>query len=119
MTQPLYANPPHRVTIYKSASARDSAGGTNLTYSVRQAAVPCSIATASGSEQDRFSQMNLTITHRVAFLSSTLTDGVLVGDKLVADDTGDTYHVRGISRGRSYGTIPAFTYVDVEQLLGE
>lgn len=115
----LYDDPPMQATIYgPPTSSRDSAGGTNITWgTVRQSGVSASINTLSGSEIERFAQMGLTVSHRVGVLSSKLSNSVQVGDKIVADDTGESYHVKSIERGRAYGGVPSFTYLNVEQLL--
>jgi len=111
----IYSNPPHAVDIRSVDTTRDAGGGTTNTYITVQSAVPCSIDTHGGSEQDRFDQPQNLITHRVAFLSAVLTTPIVRGMKLIASD-GSTYHVKGFVAGRAYGGIPAFVYVDVEQL---
>ena len=112
----LHDNPPHRATLHSVATTRDSGGGVTLTYTAAQSAIPCSIDTASASEVERFAQMQIQITHRVAVLSSKLTTTLTRGMKLVTDDTSDSYHVEGFSKGRAYGGIPAFTYIYCRQL---
>ena len=114
---PLYDNPPHRVTIYSVVSGVDAGGGTTLTYSSLQAAVPCQINTASSSERELFAQQGIVVTHTVSFLKDTVTTTFARGMKLVADDTGASYHVRGIRNGRTMGNVPAFLYLDVEEQL--
>jgi len=114
----LYDSPPHLVSVYTSASGTDAGGGVQLTYTLSQSAVPCSINTASASEVERFAQMGQVVTHTVAFLSSQLTAGVARGAKLVTDDRSESYHVKGVSAGRAYGTVPAFTYCYCEQQRG-
>jgi hypothetical protein len=61
----------------------------------------------------------ISVSHTVAFLSSTLTTALTPGMKLVADDTGESYRIQGIRKGRAApnNTIPAFTYADCDQLL--
>lgn len=115
----LHDNPPMRVTIYgPPTAARDGGGGEAVTWpTVRQAAVPCSIDTAGGTDRLVFSQMGMFVTHRIGILTSALSSDVARGDKVVADDTGDTFIVHGISKGRSYGNIPGFTYLSVESQL--
>ncbi len=114
---PLYDNPPHRVTHYTSASGRDDGGGTTLTFTLAQSAVAVSINTTSSSERELFAQLGMIVTHRVAALLSKFTTAPKRGDKLVADDNGATYHVLGISAGRSYGNIPAFVYLECQEQL--
>lgn len=113
----LHDSPPHLVSTYTLTVARDGGGGTARTYTLAQSAVPASVNTASASEQERFSQMGIFVTHTVAFLASALTTALTRGMKLVADDTSATFHVRGISTGRSYGSIPAFVYAYCEEQL--
>ena len=113
----LYDSPPHRVAIYSVASATDSGGGTTLSYTLKQSAVPCSINTMSASEREQFAQQQIVVTHTIAFKSSAITTSLVRGDKIVAADDGGSYHVRGIRSGRAYGSVPAFTYADVEQQL--
>lgn len=114
---PLWANPPHRVNTYTVASGADAGGGTSLTYTAADSSVPCSINTASASERDIFAQQGMVVTHTVAFLTGVLTTPLARGMKLVAADTGLTFHVRGISHGRRYGSVPPFTYAHCEQQL--
>lgn len=114
---PLWSNPPHAVTVYTSAPSRDSGGGTKITWSSLQSAVPCSINTASSTEQELYARRDIVVTHTVAFLSSALTTALAKGQKLIADDTSTSFHIRGIRRGRAYGNVPAFTYADCEQVL--
>lgn len=113
----LYDDPPHSVTIYgPPTTTRDAGGGVSVTWpTVRLAAVPCSINTASATERELFQQMGLFVTHTIAFLSAALTTPIQRGDKIVADDTGDTYMVKGLRAGRAYGSIPAFTVAQVEE----
>lgn len=114
---PLYDNPPHAVNTYTVASTQDTGGGTGLTYTLAQSSVPCSINTSSSSERELFAQQGIVVTHRVAFLSSVLTTPLTRGMKLVATDNSASYHVRGISTGRAYGNVKAFTYADCEEQL--
>jgi hypothetical protein len=111
----LYDTPPHACDVYAVASGPDAGGGVQLAYTLLQAACPCSIDTASASEQLRFAQQAVVVTHRVAFLSSALTTPLGRGMKLVASDTGASYNVRGISAGRQYGGVPPFTYAFCEE----
>lgn len=113
----LYDAPPHTVSTYSVASSTDSGGGTTLAYTLAQSGVACSINTASSSEREQFAQQGIFVTHTVAFLASKLTTELTRGMKLVTSDRSETYHVRGISHGRAYGTIPAFVYAFCEQQL--
>lgn len=113
----LYNSPPHRVTVQSVASSTDAAGGTKYDYTTLQAAVPCSINTSSSSERDLFERAQIVTSHTIAFLASALTTTLAPGMKLVADDTGAVYHVRGIRRGRAYRRIPAFVYADADEQL--
>lgn len=112
----LYDNPPHTVSLLRPTTSRDAGGGTAVTYTTLQSSVPCSINTASASEQEVFSQMEMTVTHTVAILTSKLTSAPQRGDK-ATDSDGNSYHVHGISKGRSYGSIPAFHYLHCEEQL--
>ncbi len=113
----LHTNPPHAVTTYTVTSSTDSGGGVSLTYASAQSAVACSINTAGASERELFAQQGVVVTHTIGFLTATLTTALSRGMKFVADDTGLAFHVRGISHGRSYGGVPAFTYAYCEQQL--
>lgn len=115
----LHDNPPHRITIYgPPTAARDAGGGETITWgTTRQAAAPASINTASASTRELFAQQGIVVSHTIGLLTATLTSDVARGDKVTADDTGDTYIIRGISKGRAYGGIPPFTYLQVEQQL--
>ena len=113
----LHDNPPHRVTTYTVASSRDTGGGTTLTYTAADSALPCSIDTAGASERETFGQQGIVVTHKIGILTSAITTAVVRGMKVVADDTAKAYHVNGISAGRAYGSIPAFTYLFVAEQL--
>lgn len=113
----LFDNPPHRASHYTSASTQDAGGGTGTTYTLAQSAVPCSINTASSSEQERFAQQGMTVTHTIGILASKLTAIPQRGDKFVTDDRSESFHVRGISYGRAYGNVPAFVMLFCEQQL--
>ena len=106
----IWDDPPHRCSILSQSSARDDGGGVELTYTTIQSAVPCLINTASASEQAIYSQQGIVVSHTVSFKSSVLTTALVRGVKLVAADSGASFHVEGISAGRAFGSIPAFTY---------
>ena len=110
----LHDNPPHSVTLSRPTTSRDAGGGTAVTYSALQSGVPCSINTAGAGEQELFAQQGMVVTHTVAILTSKLTTAPQRGDKLT-DENGLSYHVKGFSAGRRYGSIPAFTYCYCEQ----
>lgn len=109
----LHDNPPHLCTSYTVASGTDLGGGVSLTYTSAQADIPCSINTASSSERELFAQQGQVVSHTVAFLTSALTTALTRGMKLVTSD-GTNLHVHGLSAGRAYGSIPAFTYAHCE-----
>jgi hypothetical protein len=113
----LYDNPPHRVTTYTSDASRDAGGGTVVTWTAAQSGLPCSINTASASEREIFAQMGIVVTHTIGVLTSAITTPVVRGMKVVTGDRTESYHVRGISAGRAYGNVPAFTYLFCEQQL--
>lgn len=109
---PLYNNPPHRCTSYTLVTSRDAGGGTVNTFTAAQSAIPCSINTASANEVELYAQMGIKVSHTIAVLSSALTTAITRGMKVVADDNAAAFHVQGIRSGRSYGGVPAFTYLD-------
>jgi hypothetical protein len=116
---PLYDNPRHRVSSYSvSATTRDVGGGSPLTPTLVQSAIPVSINTVSAAEQDLFAQQGIVVTHTVGVLSSLLATTVERGWKLV-DESGNTYHIEGIRSGRASpnGSIPALTYFACRQQL--
>jgi hypothetical protein len=112
---PLYDNPPHRASHYTSASSTDTGGGVTLTYTLAQAAVPCSINTAGSSERELFAQQGIVVTHTIAILASAITTIPKRGDRFVTDDRNENYHVQGIRYGRAYGRVPEFVYLSTEQ----
>lgn len=113
----LHDNPPHRITTYTSEAARDLGGGTVITYTAADSALPCSIDTASAGEQTLFAQQGIVVTHKIGILTSAITTTIVRGMKVVTDDRSESYHVNGISAGRAYGGVPALTYLFVEQQL--
>jgi len=112
----LHDNPPHRVNTYTVASSADQGGGTALSYTLADSSLKCSINTASSSEREMFSQSQQIVTHTVAFLTSAITTPLVRGMKLVATDNSISLHVLGISAGRAYGSIPAFTTAYCESI---
>jgi hypothetical protein len=113
----LYDDPPHSVDTYTVVSGSESGGGVTLTFTLAQSGVKCSIDTASADEQERFARMQQVVTHRVGFRASVLTTALTPGMKLVAGDTGGSFHVKGIAKGREYGGVPPFVYAFCEELL--
>lgn len=113
---PLYDSPEHSADLYTSTSSRDSAGGTNLTYTPAQSGVPCSVNLLSSREVERYAQQGIVASHCCAFLGDALTVTPVRGMKLVVG--GLSFHVRGIRAGLGYGGIPRLTYLDCEQVLG-
>jgi hypothetical protein len=115
----LWQNPPHLCSLYSSVATNDDGGGTDITYSLEQAAIPCLINTVSSNTQLMFAQAGITVTNTVGILSSELTTTPKPGWKVVADDTGDSFHIEGIRSGRvsALGTIPPLTYLDCRQIL--
>lgn len=115
----LWDNPVHRVSSYTSEASRGDGGGTTLTFTLAQAAIPCLINTSSASEVELFAQQGIRVTHTVSFKATALTTALSRGMKLVADDNSASYHVKGIRTGRGspLGTIPAFVYADCEEQL--
>jgi hypothetical protein len=113
----LYDDPPHSCATYTVTSGADTGGGVALTYALAQSGVACSINTASASTVEMYAQAQVTVTHTVAFLSSVLTTPITRGMKLIAGDSGGSFHVEGIRAGRQYSGVPAFTYCDCRELL--
>lgn len=111
----IWHNAPHTCTTYSMVSGTDAGGGVSLTPAVVQSSVKCLVNTASASEQERFAQQNQVVTHTVSFLSSVLTTPLTRGMKLVTS-TGVTLHVRGISVGQAFRSIPSFVYAYCESL---
>lgn len=116
---PLYDAPRHRVSSYSVATTQDTSAGTALTYTVVQSAIPCSINTSSASTVERYAQQQISVSHTVGFLAANLTTTLTRGMKLVADDTGTSFHIEGIRNGRAApnGTIPALVYADCSELI--
>lgn len=115
----LYTNPRHRVSSYTVSSSRDAGGGTELTYTLAQAAIPCSINTASASTVQLYMQSNIRVSVTVGFLASTLTTTLTPGMKLVSDDTSETLRIEGIRQGRAApnNSIPALVYADCSVII--
>ena len=115
----LYDDPPHRVSLARAPTSRDSAGGTNIGYSVVQSDIPCLINTASASTVRMYEQQNIAVSITVGILSSELTTTPEPGWRAITDDTGKTAKILGIRSGRvsALGTIPPLTYLDCSQFL--
>lgn len=115
----LYDDCPHSVSLYSSENANDSSGGVVETFTLVQAACPCLINTTSANMQLVYAQNQIRVTDTIGILSSVLTATPKPGWKAIADDTGQTFIVKGIRSGRvsALGTIPPLTYLDVESWL--
>lgn len=111
---PLYDNPPHRATIYSSASTTDAGGGSGTDFTLAQSAVPCFAPTVGSGEQERFGQSQIVTQHEIHFKTSALTVALARGMKLVVN--GVNLHVKGIVQNQAAGTIPALTRVMCESL---
>lgn len=111
-----YDNPEHSVSLYSTTPAKDAGGGEVYTFALAQASVPCLINTASASTVELFAQQGVRVTHTVSILSSVLTATPLTSWKAIAADTGTTLMLRGIRSGRAVGSVPAFTYLDCEEV---
>ena len=109
--------PPHSVTRYASSNAVDSAAGHVTTYSAGQSGIPCSISTADASTVEKFAQAGQEVTHTIGIVAAVLTAAFRRGDKVIADDTSASFHVEGISLGRSYAGEPALLYLHCRELL--
>src|ERR1044071_8427105 len=112
----IWDKPQHRTSISSLATVTDAGGGTGNVFTVVASALPCLINTASASEVELFAQQNIRVTHCIGYKASAMSVTLVRGMKITADDTGDTYHVHGIRKGRAFMGIPAFVYADVEHL---
>lgn len=115
----LYENPPHLVSLYSVATTNQASGGASTTPALIHAACPCLINTASANTQEMYAQKQIRVTDTIGILSSTLDETPKPGWKAIADDTGQTFIIRGIRSGRvsALGTIPPLTYLDCETWL--
>jgi len=116
----LFDRLPHRVDLYPPTVARDSGGGTSLTYPAARATdVPCLINSPFDSATDRFAQDNLIGQYTLA-LRGTVT--VLRGDKVVVTDSGGLFdgislHVTGIKTQPAVGGIAAHLHITAERVV--
>jgi len=116
----LYDDPEHTIDLYAPLDAtKDTGGGVKLNYATtpNQADTPCIIATYGASMPSVFDQKQLVVRGRIGILTETLTVTPTRGWKGLTTDTGRTILFLGISPGRAYGGIPAFTYFDCEEWL--
>lgn len=106
---------PHLISLYSSDYATYG-GGQNLTFSLEQSGIKCSINTGGAHRRSQFDQNQMVVTGRVAILSEQLTTIPKRGWKAIAEDTNQTlmFTGGGVSAGREYGTVPPFTYLDIE-----
>lgn len=113
----LFDNLEHSVTIYGPPVVVIDAGrGANPTWpTVRAANVPCMILAGGGGERDEFDQSQRPrSTHSIAF--SDNDGGVQPGDKLVDDNTGQTYRYTGDRSQQGYGGIERFNIISVTEM---
>lgn len=113
----LWDNPPHRISTYSVVSGTDPGGGNTSAFTLAQSGVKCLINTASSSTRDLYARDEITVTHTIGIKSALLTTAITPGMKAVATDTNANYHVKGIRNGRAAVGLPAFTYLDCEELL--
>lgn len=112
----LWDNPPHTCSTYTVTTSRDGGGGTANSYTLAQTGLPCLINTAGASEVERFAQQGITVTHTIGTKASLATTTFTRGMKVV-DESGNSYHVRGIRYGRAFRGIAPLLYLDCEQQL--
>jgi len=115
----LYDDPPHRISLLRAPTTKDSAGGINIAYVTVQSDVPCLINTASANTVEMYAQQAIAVAMTIGILSSELTATPEPGWKAITDDTGKSAKVLGIRSGRvsALGTIPPLTYLDCSQFL--
>jgi len=113
---PFWNGLPHSCTIYGPPLAtRDTYGGTTVTWpTVRASGVPCLINSTGGSPAPQFQQEGMGISHTVGFKADVVIER---GDKIV-DESGNSYHVEWIQRGRAFSFIPVLVTVGCRQILG-
>lgn len=104
----------HTMDVYGVVTADDNSAGQVLTYSSKAAGVPCLSNTLSSSEREKFQQLGLSATHKLA----TLYDGAVQGDKVVVTGHG-AFEVVGIQKQLGVGTIGGFVYLTVNQMQGQ
>lgn len=114
--------PPHLISLYRTSSTEDAAGGRQLTRELVQADVPCSINQGGASTFSKFDQTQMVVGGRVAILSETLDvipQRGWVGEAVNVDteETQTCIFTGGVSAGRAYNGVPSFTYLSVEIFL--
>lgn len=112
----LFDDLQHSVSIFIPTVTQDAARGEVITWpTLRAANVPCLIRSGGGSERDEFDQTQRPrSTHTIAF--SDYDGGVQPGDKLVDDNTGQTYRFTGDNPQQGYGGIEAFNVITVTEM---
>jgi hypothetical protein len=117
----LWDRPAHRCALYSVASSRDGGGGTTLTYTLEQSAIPCSVNTSGANESELFGQQNQSVSHTVGIRSEVLNVTPVPGWKIVVADLSISLHIEGIRRGRTppsgLGLLPAVYYFACRELL--
>lgn len=113
----LFHYPPHQARVLRPTVSRDSGGGILTSYAVLATGLYVSINTLSSGPEERLGTEVTRVTHVVAFLSASLTVPIQPGDIFETEDTGHRFRIIGMRRGRAYGSIPALTYCDCEQML--
>lgn len=113
----LYDDPPHRITLSRAPTTKDSSGGINIAYTVAQSDVPCIINTASASTVEMYAQQQIAVSLTIGILSEVLTTTPQPGWKAVTDWNGKSAKILGIRSGLEMGTIPELTYLDCSQFL--
>lgn len=113
----LYDDPPHRITLSRAPTSKDSAGGVNIAYVVAQADVPCIINTASANTVEMYAQQAIPVALTIGILSEVLTATPQPGWKAVTDWNGKSAKIQGIRSGLAMGSIPELTYLDCSQFL--
>jgi hypothetical protein len=111
--------PPHLITLYRTSSTEDTAGGRQLVRELVQSNIPCSINQGGASTMSQFDQTQMVIGGRVAMLTEDLTTipqrgWVGVAVNVDTEETQTCIFTGGVSAGRQYNGIPSFTYLSVE-----
>jgi hypothetical protein len=114
----LFDDMQHQVTVLgPPLVTQDSARGEVITWpTVRAAGVPCMIRVGAGGERNEFDQSQRPrSTHSIAFNGDN-DGGVQPGDKLVDDNTGQTYRFTGDMPQQGYGGIEHFNVITVTEM---
>lgn len=125
MFDSLYDDPPHRLALYRTTTAEDSAGGRQVVEELVQDDIKVSFARYGAALRSQFDQTQMVVPGRIGVSTELLDEIPQRGwtGKVTHTYTGQVQQVifsgagGGVTVGEEYGGIASLTHFSVEVLL--